>query len=109
MRIASMYATVVVLCVAGLVFAAGCKTTASTAMSKDCSMCPTCKTATVSVPVKDATCNKIVCPGCGKETPVNESLAYTLRNYVGDEPPATVRMCPHCKCAVVHCAKCRKG
>ena len=109
MKSVSMYAAMVALCIAGLVFAAGCKTTAKPAMAKDGSVCPMCKTATQSVAVKDLTCNKIACPRCGKVTTMDGPLASTLKNYVGYDLPATVRMCPRCKCAVAPCADCRKA
>lgn len=102
-------AVAAVACLALVVVSAGCKTAGSAPAAKATSAaCPECKTQTATASITTVNYEKGICPECKTVSTINPALAYTLRNYVGDELGDEVRVCSHCKAVVEKCPPCRK-
>lgn len=76
----------------------GCQTPGKLVSSKECAVCPMCKTETRTAPIKGLTYTKQVCPLC-----------HTVRNFNTSDEAADlteVQVCDHCKCVVKVCPAC---
>ena len=87
----------------------GCQLPGKVVSTESSSVCPMCKTQTVTSPIKGLTYTKMVCPSCHTETTLDPGQEEILRNYVGlGSDVTTVHVCDHCKAMVEKCPRCRK-
>lgn len=86
----------------------GCQIPGKVVSTETSSVCPICKTQTVTSPIKGLTYTKMVCPSCHTETTIDPTREEILRNLGIWSDEQTVHVCDHCKAVVEKCPLCRK-
>lgn len=85
----------------------GCQIPGKVQSEETSSVCPMCKTQTVTSPIQGLTYKKHVCPGCKSVATIDPAAPTYMKDYV-DPGAQTMHVCEHCMAAVSKCPLCRK-
>ena len=85
-----------------LLLAGGCQTPGKVISTEECAHCPTCKTETVTTPIKGLTYTRHVCPGCKMVVDTGKTPNYDELGDFGNE----IQVCTHCQSVVTPCPVC---
>ena len=100
---------VVLVSIGSTLLLTGCQIPGKVLSTETSSVCPACKTQTVTSPIKGLTYTKHICPMCKSESTINPEQGEILRDYVGlTSDMKTVHVCAHCKAVISTCPMCRK-